>query len=188
MDLHGSQSAWRQARRVCGLPRRDQPVADKISCRQSRHSLCVWVVFSMSRRKRTSRSHGRQSNCPWSVSRTSGALEPGNGSGSRRASGRWTHRDLGSRVVRGRYGKVLRKIRGEGEGHTPSDRPLPVEFRRADTAVPPEPTVVFGHAYAIPALCAISDDRCGYDKPTSSSADGVDTSTLGPGATAPGPS
>jgi hypothetical protein len=69
----------------------------------------------------------------------------------------------------------LRKIRGEGEGHTPSDRPLPVVFRRAGTAVPSEREVVFGHAYAIPALSAISDGRCGYDKPTSLSVDGVDT-------------
>jgi hypothetical protein len=69
----------------------------------------------------------------------------------------------------------MRKIRGEGEGHTPSDRPLPVVFRRAGTAVPSERKVVFGHAYAIPAPRAISDGRCGYDKPTFSSVDGVHT-------------
>jgi hypothetical protein len=69
----------------------------------------------------------------------------------------------------------MRKIRGEGEGHTPSDRPLLVVSRRAGTAVPSEREVVFGHAYAIPALSAISDGRCGNDKPTFSSVDGVDT-------------
>jgi hypothetical protein len=75
----------------------------------------------------------------------------------------------------GRVRKGMRKIRGEGEGHTPSDRPLLVVSRRAGTAVPSERKVVFGHAYAIPALSAISDGQCGYDKPTLSSVDGVDT-------------
>jgi hypothetical protein len=76
--------------------------------------------------------------------------------------------------------KGMRKIRGEGEGHTPSDRPLPVVSRRAGTAVPSEQEVVLGHAYAIPALSAISDGRCGNDKPTSSSVDGVTTQNPGP--------
>jgi hypothetical protein len=71
--------------------------------------------------------------------------------------------------------KGMRKIRGEGEGYTPSDRPLLVVSRRAGTAVPSERKVVFGHAYAIPALFAASGGRCGYDKPTLSSVDGVDT-------------
>src|SRR3954447_21204382 len=84
--------------------------------------------------------------------------------------------------------KGKRKIRGEGEGHTPSDRPLPAVFRRAGTAVPSEREVVFGHAYAIPALSALSGHWCGYDKSASSPVDGVDSKTLGPGATAPGPS
>lgn len=67
------------------------------------------------------------------------------------------------------------KIRGEGEGHTPSDRPLPGVFRRAGTAVPSEREVVFGHAYAIPAPSALSGQWCGYDKPASVPVDGVDS-------------
>ena len=109
------------------------------------------------------------------VSTTSGALGPGNGKWLRAvASGRRTRWDE-VRVPEGhdRHGKVLKKIRGEGEGHTPSDRPLLVVSRRAGTAVPSEREVVFGHAYAILAPDAVLCGWCGYDNPTFLSVDGV---------------
>jgi hypothetical protein len=103
-------------------------------------------------------------------------VAPGGGKRPSDALGRDSQVPEGPRPVR----KGMRKIRGEGEGHTPSDRPLLVVFRRAGTAVPSEREVVLGHAYAIPALFAISDGRCGYDKPTLSSVDGVTTQNPGP--------
>ena len=72
------------------------------------------------------------------------------------------------------------KIRGEGEGYTPSDRPLLAEFRRAVTAVPSARKVVSGLAYAISALSAIRTGWCGFEKPTSLSVNGVIPENPGP--------
>jgi hypothetical protein len=63
----------------------------------------------------------------------------------------------------------------EREGWTPLDRP-PSErnFRSGvDTAVSIEREVVSGHAYAILAPQAANGGRCGKDKPTNLSVDGV---------------
>ena len=67
------------------------------------------------------------------------------------------------------------KIRGEGEGCTPSDRPSPAQACRAGTAVPSVRKVVFGHAYAIPAPPALAGGPCGKCKPAKLPVDGSET-------------
>ena len=79
----------------------------------------------------------------------------------------------------------VEEVRGKGGPHTPLDRPLPAASAGlgADTVVSIEREVVSGHAYAILAPEAVIDGRCGHDKPTFPSVDGVaDPTTLGPGA------
>jgi hypothetical protein len=69
--------------------------------------------------------------------------------------------------------RIVRKE--EREGWTPLDRPPPggSSSPGADTAGSIERKVVSGHAYAILAPHTADGGRCGYDKPTNLSVDGV---------------
>jgi hypothetical protein len=68
----------------------------------------------------------------------------------------------------------MKEVRGKGGPYTVGS---PAAGRTyglgADTAVSIEREVVSGHAYAILAPEAVTGGRCGYDKPTNLSVDGV---------------
>ena len=116
-------------------------------------------------------------NCPQMVKQDRpGVPEPGASTGSGAVASGVAR--AGTKVPEGgthAARKVVREIRGEGEGCTPSDRPSPVEESRAGTAVPSVRKVVFGHAFAIPAPPALSGGACGKDKPAKLPVDGSET-------------